>query len=165
MAVAPVSPTTLGLSSPSLNALPSLATLGGGSSQSNGGGAEPNPLSTPFVKAADQPLSPSLVARKDAASNGYSQRVVLTTYPGQVGIRPIPLQWGAETAESRGPVVASRQPASLKVRNAIGAYSGSYSIYKALAAAAGLIDPFHRPGKLQFLCSDVLRLKADPRCI
>jgi len=147
LAVAPVSPTTLGLSSPSLNALPSLATLGGGSSQSNG--AEPTPLSTPFVKAADQPLSPSLVARKDAASNGYSQRVVLTTYPGQVGIRPIPLQWGAETAESRGPVVASRQPASLKVRNAIGAYSGSYSIYKALAAAAGLIDPFHRPGELQ----------------
>jgi GTP cyclohydrolase II len=105
----------------------------------------PSPASTPFVKPSDLPTSPSLVAQKDAASSQYSQRVVLTTYPGQVGINPIPLQWGAGSAESRGPVVASRQPKSLKVRNAIGAYSGSYSIYRALAAASGLVDPNHRP--------------------
>ncbi|GAA5983969.1 hypothetical protein JCM11641_001410 [Rhodosporidiobolus odoratus] len=103
------------------------------------------PVSTPFVKPADAPTSPSLVARKDAATGQYSQRVILTTYPGQVGINPIPLQWGAPTAETRGPVVASRQPKSLKIRNAIGAYSGSYSIYRALAAAAGLVDPNHKP--------------------
>lgn len=66
-------------------------------------------------------------------------------YPGQVGINPIPLKWGASTPEERGPIVASRQPKSLKVRNAIGAYSGSYSIYRALAAASGLIDPNHKP--------------------
>ena len=115
---------------------------------------ESTPATTPFVKAVDDsslPLSPSLVARKDAASNGYSQRVILTTYPGQVGIKPIPLQWGAPSVDERGPVVASRQPQSLKVRNAIGAYAGSYSIYKALAAAAGLIDPNHRPGELFLL--------------
>ncbi|GAA5872214.1 hypothetical protein JCM1840_004098 [Sporobolomyces johnsonii] len=107
--------------------------------------AETTPIPTPFVKGTDAPISPSLVARQDAASNGYSQRVILTTYPGQVGIHPIPLHWGAPSAEARGPVVASRQPKSLKVRNAIGAYSGSYSIYRALAAAAGLIDPNHKP--------------------
>ncbi|GAA5951823.1 hypothetical protein JCM10213_001114 [Rhodosporidiobolus nylandii] len=106
----------------------------------------PTPVSTPFVKPAELPTSPSLVAKKDAAGNGqYSQRVILTTYPGQVGINPIPLQWGAPSAQARGPVVASRQPKSLKIRNAIGAYSGSYSIYRALAAAAGLVDPNHRP--------------------
>ncbi|TNY22030.1 GTP cyclohydrolase II [Rhodotorula diobovata] len=104
-----------------------------------------SPSSTPFVKPADLPTSPSLVARKDAAASGYSQRVVLTTYPGQVGINPIPLNWGASTPEARGPVVASRQAKSLKVRNAIGAYGGSYSVYRALASASGLIDPNHRP--------------------
>ena len=31
------------------------------------------------------------------------------------------------------------------MRNAIGAHGGSYSVYRALAAAAGLIDPNHRP--------------------
>ncbi|GAA5945701.1 hypothetical protein JCM1841_003592 [Sporobolomyces salmonicolor] len=107
--------------------------------------SETTPVPTPFVKGTDAPISPSIVARQDAASNGYSQRVILTTYPGQVGINPIPLHWGAPSAEARGPVVASRQPKSLKVRNAIGAYSGSYSIYRALAAAAGLIDPNHKP--------------------
>lgn len=69
-----------------------------------------------------------------------------TAYPGQVGIHPIPLNWGAPTADERGPVVASRHANSIKVRNAIGAYAGSYSIYRALAAACGLIDPSHRPG-------------------
>ncbi|GAA5863486.1 hypothetical protein JCM8547_007259 [Rhodosporidiobolus lusitaniae] len=103
------------------------------------------PPSTPFVKASDAPTSPSIVARKDAADSPYSQRVILTTYPGQVGINPIPLEWGAKSSEERGPVVASRQPKSLKIRNAIGAYSGSYSIYRALAAASGLVDPNHRP--------------------
>ncbi|GAA5907167.1 uncharacterized protein JCM6883_006166 [Sporobolomyces salmoneus] len=139
LALAPTSPTPLrpeGLSSPSFSALPPPVSTNA---------TETTPAATPFVKAVDEPLSPSLVARKDAASNGYSQRVILTTYPGQVGIKPIPLNWGAETADTRGPIVASRQPNSLKIRNAIGAYAGSYSIYKALAAAAGLIDPNHRP--------------------
>ena len=30
-------------------------------------------------------------------------------------------------------------------RNAIGAHSGSYSIYKALAVASGVLDPDYRP--------------------
>ncbi|GAA6059911.1 hypothetical protein JCM10212_005294 [Sporobolomyces blumeae] len=137
LALPPTSPPALnGLSSPGLSAIPPLAPAAA---------VEPTPASTPFVKPVDEPLSPSLVARKDAAANGYSQRVILTTYPGQVGIHPIPLTWGAPSAAARGPVVASRQPKSLKIRNAIGAYSGSYSIYRALAAAAGLIDPSHKP--------------------
>ncbi|MBW0525945.1 hypothetical protein O181_065660 [Austropuccinia psidii MF-1] len=75
----------------------------------------------------------------------YPQRVILTTYPGQTGIHPIPLEWGASDPQKRGPVVASRHPQSLKIRNAIGAYSGSYCIYKALATAIGAINPNHRP--------------------
>jgi hypothetical protein len=37
-------------------------------------------------------------------------------YPGQVGIRPVPLRWGASTAQERGPIVVSRHPGSLKIR-------------------------------------------------
>ncbi|KAH9447525.1 hypothetical protein MJO29_010793 [Puccinia striiformis f. sp. tritici] len=75
----------------------------------------------------------------------YPQRLILTTYPGQTGIHPIPMEWGASDPQKRGPVVASRHPLSLKIRNAIGAYSGPYCIYKALATAIGAIDPNHRP--------------------
>lgn len=40
----------------------------------------------------------------------YPQRVILTTHPGQPGIRPLPMQWGASDPKIRGPVVASRHP-------------------------------------------------------
>lgn len=147
LALAPTSPLSLAGVSAASSHVPPLKN-----------GTLSSPPTTPFVKAAEigapsasasaVPVSPSLVARAEAAPKGYSSRVVLTTYPGQVGIHPIPLRWGAPTPEERGPVVASRQPNSLKVRNAIGAYSGSYSIYRAIAAAAGQIDPSHRPGEL-----------------
>ncbi|KAJ1843284.1 Uracil-regulated protein 1 [Coemansia sp. RSA 2708] len=75
----------------------------------------------------------------------YASRVVLTTYPSQHGIDPIPLHWGAKTAAERGPVVASRQADSFGKRNAIGAGGGSYCIYRALAVAIGALGPNHRP--------------------
>lgn len=78
------------------------------------------------------------------------QRITLTTYPTQSGIHPLPLHWGAATAEERGPILASRLPGSgevnnLKERNAIGAYGGSYSIYHALAIGSGFLPADHRP--------------------
>ena len=51
------------------------------------------------------------------------------------------LRWGAATREERGPVVGTLTPQ----RNAIGAHSGSYSVYRALAIAAGTLDPVHVP--------------------
>lgn len=75
-------------------------------------------------------------------------RIILTTYPDQVGIRPLPLSWYADTAQARGPILASRLPpgnANLKRRNAIGAYSGSYSIYHAIAKAIDALPANHRP--------------------
>ena len=68
-----------------------------------------------------------------------------SAYPGQVGITPLPLVWGAQTAEERGPILASRQRASLGLRNAIGAYGGAYSVYHALSVAIGALDPNQRP--------------------
>ncbi|KAI0373695.1 hypothetical protein BV20DRAFT_962265 [Pilatotrama ljubarskyi] len=75
----------------------------------------------------------------------YPSRVMLTTYPDQHGIKPYPLKWGAPDAQTRGPVICSRLPSSIKQRNAIGAHSGSYSIYRALAIAMGTLNPSHKP--------------------
>lgn len=68
-----------------------------------------------------------------------------TAYPDQHGVKPQPLQWGAADPSARGPVICSRLPSSLKSRNAIGAHSGSYSIYRALAIAMGTLVPTHKP--------------------
>ncbi|TFK65709.1 hypothetical protein BDN72DRAFT_919974 [Pluteus cervinus] len=75
----------------------------------------------------------------------YPGRVNLTTYPDQPGVTPHPLQWGASTAEARGPVICSRLHSSIKYRNALGAHSGSYSIYRALSIAMGSLSPTHKP--------------------
>ncbi|KAE8556983.1 hypothetical protein EYB25_001689 [Talaromyces marneffei] len=75
----------------------------------------------------------------------FSKHILLTTYPGQNGVDPVPLQWGAPDAKSRGPIVASRHPSQLKRRNAMGAHGGSYSIYNALAIAAGDLPTDFKP--------------------
>lgn len=75
----------------------------------------------------------------------YPGRVLLTTYPDQHGISPYSISWGASSASLRGPVICSRLPGSIKVRNALGAHSGSYSIYRALSIAMGSLSPTHRP--------------------
>lgn len=76
-------------------------------------------------------------------SNGkVSNHIVLNSHPSG-GHQPVPIQWGAATAEDRGPVVAT--PAGSGFRNAIGSHSGSYSVYRALAVAAGSLDPLHKP--------------------
>lgn len=69
----------------------------------------------------------------------------LTTYPGQSGVDPVPLEWGAKDAKTRGPIIVSRNGNMLKRRNAMGAHGGSYSIYNALAIAAGDLPPDFRP--------------------
>ncbi|WVR08802.1 hypothetical protein IAU60_005860 [Kwoniella sp. DSM 27419] len=84
---------------------------------------------------------------KDKKNRGlYPSRVVLTTYPSQAGINPVPIHWGAgPTARDRGPVVCSRIKSNLLIRNSIGAHSGSYSIFRALSIAMGQLRPDWRP--------------------
>lgn len=69
----------------------------------------------------------------------------LLAYPDQHGMLPHPLTWGAADPTTRGPVIPSRLPSSFKYRNAIGAHSGSYSIYRALSIAMGTLVPTHKP--------------------
>ncbi|CAN6661714.1 hypothetical protein TRVA0_033S01266 [Trichomonascus vanleenenianus] len=87
--------------------------------------------------------SPSAIAPRGQSK--WGNRVILTTYPGQSGIDPIPLHWGAGDAQHRGPIVASRVGSLIKRRNAIGAHSGSYSIYHALAVAINDLPVDHKP--------------------
>ena len=69
-----------------------------------------------------------------------TRHIKLTSHP-EDRKRAAPLRWGAATSGERGPVIGTQTPQ----RNAIGAHSGSYSLYRALAIAAGTLDPVHVP--------------------
>ncbi len=71
-----------------------------------------------------------------------SRHITLTSHPSG-NQHPVEVLWGARSADARGPVVAT--PAGSVDRNAIGSYSGSYAVYRALAVAAGNLDPLHKP--------------------
>lgn len=102
------------------------------------------PTSSP-AKNYGAPVVADGTAKVKGIGQQYNRRIILTTYPGGVGINPIPLKWGASEAVVRGPIVASRNAASLKLRNAIGAHGGAYSIYRALAVAIGQLEVEHKP--------------------
>jgi GTP cyclohydrolase II len=74
-------------------------------------------------------------------ADGNRGHIRLTSHPG--GAPRFPLNWGAPTAEERGPVIATVNAGAH--RNAIGAHGGSYSIYRALAISSGAMDPHARP--------------------
>src|SRR5689334_18262665 len=71
------------------------------------------------------------------------RHIRLTSHPGDAGGGAAPLKWGAASPAERGPVVAS--PAPARTRNAIGSYSGSYAVYRALAVATQALKRDHRP--------------------
>ncbi|QIB34502.1 GTP cyclohydrolase II [Ancylobacter pratisalsi] len=74
----------------------------------------------------------------NADAGGRSRNhIVLTSHGAPTGVAadaPI-LNWGAPTPQERGPVVATLSDP--KRRNAIGTHAGGYSVYRALAIAAG----------------------------
>ena len=65
--------------------------------------------------------------------------IVLTSHPGGHGPKPIPVTWGAADPAVRGPLVATVTHRAH--RNVIGTHSGSYAVYRALAVAAGALNP------------------------
>ncbi len=71
------------------------------------------------------------------------RHIVLTSHPRMSGEKPSPIEWGAKDPQVRGPIIGTiSEPPR---RNCIGTHSGSYSVYRALAIAAGSLDPFHKP--------------------
>lgn len=69
--------------------------------------------------------------------------IILSSHPTRHAPIPLQIHWGKENPKERGPVIASLT--NIKHRNAIGSHSGSYSVYRALAVAAGTLDPEHVP--------------------
>lgn len=69
--------------------------------------------------------------------------IILSSHPSDLTEAPIKIKWGAANPKERGPVIASLT--NIKNRNAVGTHSGSYSVYRALAVAAGVLDAEHVP--------------------
>lgn len=76
----------------------------------------------------------------------------LTSHSGAVGTPPI--HWGAPSAAERGPVIGTT--ANRAHRNVIGTHSGSYSVYRALAVAAGALNRSHRADLTDTAPTDVI---------
>jgi len=69
--------------------------------------------------------------------------IVLTSHPRAHGPQPIPVVWGAEDPMVRGPLVGT--VTNKAHRNVVGTHAGSYSVYRAVAVAAGALDPLRKP--------------------
>ena len=82
-----------------------------------------------------------------------TKHIVLTSHPRD-GEKRLPITWGAADPRARGPVIGTlTDPAQ---RNVIGAHSGSYALYRALAIAAGSLSPLHKPDLTDTAPSEVL---------
>jgi GTP cyclohydrolase II len=68
------------------------------------------------------------------------RHIRLTSHHG--GFGALPIAWGAASAAERGPIVATTTTRAH--RNVIGTHSGSYSVYRALAVAAGALKAAHK---------------------
>jgi GTP cyclohydrolase II len=77
-------------------------------------------------------------------ASSMSAHIVLTSHPARKGAEGSgQVQWGAATAEARGPLVGS--VVKHAERNVIGTHSGAYSVYRALAVASGQLARDHKP--------------------
>jgi GTP cyclohydrolase II len=83
-------------------------------------------------------IDPSAPERPESA-----RHITLTSHPRPGRSKPPPIRWGAATPAARGPVIGTL--GDLSRRNVIGAHSGSYALYRALAIAAGSLNALHRP--------------------
>lgn len=80
------------------------------------------------------------------------RHIRLTSHAGGYGA--LPIVWGATTAVERGPIVGTTTQRSH--RNVIGTHSGSYSVYRALAVAAGALSREHRADLTNTAPTDVI---------
>ncbi|KAK0759314.1 hypothetical protein N5P37_008200 [Trichoderma harzianum] len=98
-------------------------------------------LQSSFENGTVQPSS----ALSPSSRTGFTSRIVLTTYPKQIGIDPLQMDWGNPDPLQRGPVVVSRAASTIRRRNGSFPVGGSYSIYYALAVASKELNADHRP--------------------
>jgi GTP cyclohydrolase II len=80
------------------------------------------------------------------------RHIRLTSHAGAAGAPAI--VWGAANPAVRGPVIGTT--ASRAHRNVIGTHSGSYSVYRALAVAAGALSRSHKADLTNTAPTDVI---------
>lgn len=71
-----------------------------------------------------------------------AKHIVLTSHPPRGQKAAHPILWDEKEPAKRGPVIGTLT--NQRDRNVIGSHSGSYGLYRALAVAAGTLDPEHR---------------------
>jgi len=79
----------------------------------------------------------------DKPTKKRPKAIVLTSHPGGHGPTPIPINWGASQPLERGPLIGT--VTNKQQRNVIGTHAGAYSVYRAVAVAAGALDPLKKP--------------------
>ncbi|KAF6815861.1 GTP cyclohydrolase II [Colletotrichum sojae] len=105
----------------------------------------PGVASDSAQKSSELALQAPAVPSSPSQRPGLTSRIILTTYPKQIGINPLPLKWGEAEPHRRGPVVVSRSSTTIGRRNGFLSSGGSYSIYYALAVASKQLNLEHRP--------------------
>ncbi|KAF6840791.1 GTP cyclohydrolase II [Colletotrichum musicola] len=105
----------------------------------------PGVASDSAQKSSELALQAPAVPSSPSQRPGLTSRIILTTYPKQIGINPLSLKWGEAEPHRRGPVVVSRSSTTIGRRNGFLSSGGSYSIYYALAVASKQLDLEHRP--------------------
>ena len=83
-----------------------------------------------------------MATNKPSGKSNNKGHIKLTSHPSRRDAAS-PLAWGAPSAQARGPVAGAVNDGAR--RNVIGAHSGAYALYRALAIAAGTLDPLHVP--------------------
>ncbi|MED5814678.1 GTP cyclohydrolase II [Mycolicibacterium sp. 050232] len=81
-----------------------------------------------------------------------ARHIRLTSHSAVAGTPTV--QWAAPSAAERGPVIGTTTTRAH--RNVIGTHSGSYSVYRALAVAAGALSPEHRADLTNTAPTDVI---------
>ena len=94
----------------------------------------PSPLAEPSQAPTAASISPIYPASTSP------RHIRLTSHSS--GLGAIPIHWGAATPAERGPVVGTTTKRAH--RNVSGTHSGSYSVYRALAVAAGALKREHK---------------------
>lgn len=65
-------------------------------------------------------------ARRTSVSK--TSKIILTSYPGQAGVDPLPMDWGHKDPGVRGPVVVSRHPSTIRRRNGMASISNELAV-------------------------------------
>ena len=88
-------------------------------------------------KQYEQPPS-NVDAAPRRASVSKTSKIILTSYPGQAGVDPLPMDWGHMDPAVRGPVVVSRHPNTIRRRN------GMVLFFSFCSLTSLLTRPSHR---------------------